>query len=245
MTDTAASRTPLSPTPRSTVTRYRDRAATDRAALDEILDEGMICHLGIMRHGAPVVLPTIYGRVGDTLYLHGSTGAGNLRAALTGEVCVAVTLVDAIVYARAAMHFSMNYRSAVIHGRPIEITDDDQRLLALRAIVEHSAPGAWDTVRPPDKKESAATKVLALDLTEASVKTRTGDPSDDPADLGSPAWAGLLPVHTAFGDPVPAADLANHNDAPDHIRARTRGAGDGSRFIGVETCSACVAAQVE
>ncbi|MEU6558966.1 pyridoxamine 5'-phosphate oxidase family protein [Nocardia nova] len=222
MTDTAPTRASLSPTPRSTVTRYRDRSATDRAALDAILDEGLICHLGVTLHGAPVVIPTIYGRIGDTLYLHGSTGAGNLRAAMTGDVSVAVTLVDAIVYARAAMHFSMNYRSAVIHGRPEPITDDAHRLRALRAIVEHSAPGAWDTVRPPDKKESAATTVLALDLTEASVKTRTGDPSDDPADLDSPAWAGIVPVHTTFGPPVPSADLVHGGETPGHIGNRRR-----------------------
>jgi nitroimidazol reductase NimA-like FMN-containing flavoprotein (pyridoxamine 5'-phosphate oxidase superfamily) len=190
--------------------------------LDDVLDAGLICHIGVLLHGAPVVLPTIYGRVNDTLYLHGSTGAGNMRAALTGEISVAVTLVDAIVYARAAMHFSMNYRSAVIHGRPVEVTDPEERLRALRAIVEHSAPGAWDTVRAPDKKELAATLVLALDLTEASVKTRTGDPSDDPADLNSGAWAGLLPVRHSFGTPVPAPDLVRPVAVPDHVMARIR-----------------------
>ena len=210
----------LSPTQRSTVTRYRDRAATDRAALDEVLDAGLICHIGVTLHGAPVVLPTVYGRSADTLYLHGSTGAGNLRAALTGDICVAVSLVDAIVYARAAMHFSMNYRSAVIHGRPVEVTDPGERLRALRVIVDHSAPGAWDTVRPPDKKELAATLVLALDLAEASVKTRTGDPSDDPADLNSDAWAGLLPVRQVFGTPIPAPDLVRPGAVPDHVTTR-------------------------
>ncbi|MBF4999695.1 pyridoxamine 5'-phosphate oxidase family protein [Nocardia sp. BSTN01] len=222
MTATPVPRPALSPTRRSTVTRYRDRAATDRVALDDVLDAGLICHIGVLLHGTPVVLPTIYGRVDDTLYLHGSTGAGNMRAALTGEISVAVTVVDAIVYARAAMHFSMNYRSAVIHGRPVEVTDPEERLRALRAIVEHSAPGAWDTVRAPDKKELAATLVLALDLTEASVKTRTGDPSDDPADLNSDAWAGLLPVSYAFGTPIPAPDLARPAAVPDHVVARIR-----------------------
>lgn len=220
MTDTTSTRTPLSSTARSTPTRYRERFATDRAALYEVLDEGLICHLGVLLHGSPVVLPTAYGRIGDTLYLHGSTGAGNLRAACTGDVSVTVTLVDHIVYARAAMHFSMNYRSAVIHGRPVEITDHEQRLAALRAVVEHSAPGAWDTVRPPDKKELAATAVLALDLTEASVKTRRGDPADDPADLGSDSWAGLLPVRRGFDSAVPSADLAPAREVPGHIRAR-------------------------
>lgn len=219
MTDT---RIPLSPTSRSTLTRYRgQRDATDRAALDALLDAAMICHLGVILHGAPVVLPTIYGRDGDTLYLHGSTGAGNLRAASTGDVSVAVTLVDGIVYARAAMHFSMNYRSAVIHGRPIELTDEDQRLHALRVIVEHAAPGAWDNVRPPTKKELAATTVLALDLAEASVKTRAGDPSDDEGDLASGAWAGVLPVRQIFDAPYSSADLTPGIAIPDHVRDRT------------------------
>ncbi|MBU3061437.1 pyridoxamine 5'-phosphate oxidase family protein [Nocardia sp. NEAU-G5] len=218
MTDT---RTPLSPTPRSTLTRYRGRRdATDRAALDELLDAAMICHLGVLMHGAPVVLPTIYGRDGDTLYLHGSTGAGNLRAAATGDVSVTVTLVDGIVYARAAMHFSMNFRSAVIHGRPVELADPDARLHALRVIVEHAAPGAWDNVRPPTAKELAATTVLALDLTEASVKTRAGDPSDDAPDLASDTWAGVLPVRQIFGEPYSSADLTTGIAVPEHVRAR-------------------------
>lgn len=214
------SRPALSSTPRSTLTRYRDRAATDPAALYEVLDAGLICHIGVTLHGTPVVLPTVYGRRGDTLYLHGSTGAGNLRAALTGDISLAVTLVDAIVYARAAMHFSMNYRSAVVHGRPVEVTDPEQRLDALRAIVEHSAPGAWDTVRAPDKKELAATLVLAIDLAEASVKMRTGDPSDDPADLDRDTWAGLLPVRQVFGPPAPARDLGDGIDIPAHVLDR-------------------------
>jgi len=221
MTAQADLRTPLSPTPRSTLTRYRgERDATDRAALDALLDAATICHLGVVMHGAPVVLPTIYGRDGDTLYLHGSTGSGNLRAAMTGDVSAAITLVDGIIYARAAMHFSMNYRSAVIHGRPVELTDHDQRLHALRVIVEHAAPGAWDTVRPPTKKELAATTVLALDLTEASVKTRAGDPSDDEDDLTSTAWAGVLPVRQTFGAPLSSADLTPGIDIPEHVRAR-------------------------
>ncbi|MBF6330546.1 pyridoxamine 5'-phosphate oxidase family protein [Nocardia transvalensis] len=223
MTESVSARTPLSPTSRSTVTRYPGRAATDRAVLDAILDAALICHVGVLLHGSPVVVPTTYGRDGDTLYLHGSTGAGNLRAAMTGDVSVAVTLLDGVVYARSAMHFSMNYRSAVIHGRPVEVTDHEERLHALRAVVEHAAPGAWETVRPPTKKELAATRVLALDLTEASVKTRTGDSGDDPEDLGSDVWAGVLPVHTLFGTPAPNADLKPGVDVPDYVRARVAG----------------------
>ncbi|WP_280362233.1 pyridoxamine 5'-phosphate oxidase family protein [Nocardia wallacei] len=220
MTESRAARTPLSPTSRSTLTRYRDRAAADRAALDTVLDDGLICHLGVLLHGAPVVLPTTYGRDGDTLYLHGSTGAGNLRAALAEPVSVAVTHLDGIVYARSAMHFSMNYRSAVIHGRAVELTDREERLHGLRTVVEHAAPGSWDYVRPPTNKELAATMVLALDLTEASVKTRAAGPSDDHADLGSDVWAGVLPVRRVFEKPVPAEDLASDIDLPEHVRAR-------------------------
>ncbi len=219
MTTSADIRTPLSPTPRSTLTRYRgQRDAADRAALDAVLDAGTVCHLGVLMHGAPVVVPTIYGRDGDTLYLHGSTGSGNLRTAMTGDVCVSVTLVDGIVHARAVMHFSMNYRSAVIHGRPVELIDHDERLHALRAIVEHAAPGAWDYARPPTKKELAATTVLSLDLTEASVKTRAGDPADDESDLASDTWAGVLPVRQTFGDPITSADLTPGIAIPEHVR---------------------------
>ncbi|RDI51794.1 pyridoxamine 5'-phosphate oxidase family protein [Nocardia mexicana] len=223
MTESPSARPPLSPTPRSTLTRSRERGAVDRDALDAVLDDGMVCHLGVLLHGAPVVLPTIYGRDGDTLYLHGSTGAGNLRAAMTGDVSVTVTHVDGIVYARSAMHFSMNYRSAVIHGRPVEVTDRDERLHALRVIVERAAPGAWDAVRSPSKKELAATAVLALDLTEASVKMRTGGPRDDADDLSSDTWAGVLPIRQVFDAPVPSPDLAPGIETPDHVLARVPG----------------------
>ncbi|WP_024802170.1 pyridoxamine 5'-phosphate oxidase family protein [Nocardia sp. BMG51109] len=223
MTESDVVRTPLSPTPRSTVTRQRARATTERDALDAILDAGLICHLGVLLDGAPVVLPTTYGRDGNLLYLHGSTGAGNLRAALTGPVSVAVTHLDGIVYARSAMHFSMNYRSAVVHGHPVELTDSDERLHALRTIVDHVAPGSWDHARPPTKKEMAATVVLALDLTEASVKTRTGDPVDDTDDLASDTWAGVLPLRNIFENPIPSADLAVSIDIPEHVLARVSG----------------------
>ena len=224
MTESVTARPPLSPTPRSTVTRNRDRAATDRGVLEAILDTGLICHLGVLLDDAPVVLPTTYGRDGDTLYLHGSTGAGNLRAALAGPVSVAVTHLDGVVYARSAMHFSMNYRSAVVHGRAVELTGHSERLHALRTIVDHVAPGAWDDVRAPTNKELAATVVLALDLTQASAKTRAGGPVDDPEDLGRDTWAGVVPVRSVFEKPVPAADLVARIAVPEHVRARATGA---------------------
>ncbi|MTE15581.1 pyridoxamine 5'-phosphate oxidase family protein [Nocardia aurantiaca] len=221
MSETASTRTPLSPTPRSSLTRSKERGRTDRAELDAVLDAGMVCHLGVVRNGSPVVIPTIYGRDGDTLFLHGSTGSPNMRAAMAHDVSLTVTHVDGIVYARSAMHFSMNYRSAVIHARPVELTDPDERMHALRVIVEQTAPGAWDAVRPPNKKEMAATLVLAVDLTEASVKVRTGGPRDEQADIDTGGvWAGVLPLRQLFDAPIPAADLEAGVEIPAHVRRR-------------------------
>lgn len=210
MTDTtSAARPPLSPTPRSTLGRLNERAAQGRQALDDVLDAGLICHLGIVVDGAPLVLPTVYGRDRDTLYIHGSTAARTLvNAAAGAPACITVTHVDGIIYARSAFRHSMNYRSAVIHGTLQRLDDADQRLHALRVLTEHAAPGAWEHARPPSKKELAATMVLAMDLTEASVKVRTGDPGDEPDEIAAGGiWAGVLPVHTGFGVPKPSDDL--------------------------------------
>ncbi|MGQ4598335.1 pyridoxamine 5'-phosphate oxidase family protein [Nocardia sp. R6R-6] len=221
MTASASSRTPLSPTPRSTPTRLKDRARTDRADLDAVLDAGLVCHLGVLLGGTPVVLPTAYGRDGDTLYVHGSTGARSLRAAIAHDISVTVTLVDGVVYARSAMHFSMNYRCAVVLGRAVEVTDRDERLHGLRVVVEHAAPGAWSRVRSPNKKELAATTVLALDLTEASVKVRTGGPNDDAGDIETGGvWAGVLPLRQVWGAPIGSEDLATGIAVPDDVLRR-------------------------
>lgn len=219
--------TPLSPTPRSTLGRLADRARTDRDDLYDVLDTGLICHLGVLMGGAPVVLPTGYGRDGDTLYLHGSTGASTLRAAASGApVCVTVTQVDGVVYARSVFHHSMNYRSAVVHGNARLVTDEDERLVGLRALVEHLAPGSWTHARRPDRKELAATTLLALDLTEASVKVRTGPPGDDPEDVADPAyWAGVLPLHTSWGEPDPCPQLPAGTPAPEHVTGRSTKSG--------------------
>ncbi|SFO19144.1 hypothetical protein SAMN05216207_103534 [Pseudonocardia ammonioxydans] len=207
----------LSTTARSTLGRNRDRAATDSAELHAVLDEGRVCHLGFVRDGAPVVLPTAYGRDGDTLYLHGSSGARYL-AGDELPCCVTVTHLDGIVHARAVMHFSMNYRSAVVHGVARKVTDPHARWHALRTIVEHLTPGAWEHARHPDAKELAATVVFALDLTEASVKRRSGPPSDDDADVSADlAWAGVVPVSTVTGIPEPAPDLPGHRALPPHL----------------------------
>jgi len=208
------SRTPLSPTPRTVVNRHSERAATDRAALDDVLDSGLICHLGVLFDGAPVVLPTGYGRDGDTLYLHGSTGTRSMSA---GPVCVTVTIVDGIVYARSVMHHSMNYRSAVVHGITRLVDDPEEKLRGLQAVTEHLAPGSWDHARLPNKKELAATVVLALDLTEASVKIRDKGPVDEDFDIeANAAWAGVLPLSNQWG--VPESDSAL--PVPEHVLKR-------------------------
>lgn len=213
----------LSPTARSTVYRNKERAQTDRDWLYRILDAGLLCHFGVEIGGSPRVVPTGYGRVGETLYLHGSTGASSLREAMQGkEICVTVTQVDAIVYSRSLMHHSMNYKSAMVHGVPRAVTDADEKWAALRAICQQLAPGSWDYARQPSKRELAATSVLALDLYEAAVKVRAGGPSDDQEDIDAgKAWAGVLPLRTTWGEPQPAADLAPSFPVPEHISSRS------------------------
>ncbi len=216
-----SSRTPLSPTARSTIRRGARRARTDRAELYAVLDAGLVCHLGIVLDGAPVVLPTAYGRVDDTLYVHGSTGAASLRVADGSPVCVTVTHVDGVVYARSVFHHSMNYRSAVVHGRARLVTGDAERAAGLRAVTEQVAPGSWEHARPPTRKELAATAVVALDLAEASVKVRTGPPVDDDADIAAAGrWAGVVPVRTVVDAPQPCPLLPPDAPTPRHVADR-------------------------
>jgi len=210
----------LSSTARTRLGREKDRGSDDRADLYEVLDTGMFCHLGVVADGHPMVIPTGYGRVGETLYLHGSTGARSLRAGSGAEVCVTVTHVDGIVLARSVFNHSVNYRSAIIYGRPRLVTDEDERLAGLRALSEQLAPGQWDYARRPSRKELAATAVLALSLEEASVKIRRGAPSDDEADYALPVWAGVLPVVTSWGEPQPDPALPDGVDIPVHISDR-------------------------
>ncbi|WP_219417294.1 pyridoxamine 5'-phosphate oxidase family protein [Pseudonocardia nigra] len=213
--------TSLSPTGRSTLTRLRERARTDRADLYAVLDAGLICHLGMVRDGAPVVLPTGYGRLDDTVYVHASTGAGYARALDGNPVCLTVTHLDGIVYARSVFHHSMNYRSAVVHGTARLVTASDERLAGLRAIVEQLSPGSWEHARGPNARELAATAVFAVDLTDASVKVRTGPPGDDDADIAEGGrWAGVLPVRTVFGVPDPCPTLGEAAQAPGHVATR-------------------------
>lgn len=211
----------LSTSRRSTVTRLRERARTDHADLYAVLDAGLVCHLGLVRDGAPVVLPTGYGRIDDTVYVHGSTGAGYLRLLDGGPVCLTVTHLDGIVYARSTFHHSINYRSAVVHGTARLVRDPAERWAALRAIVEQLAPGSWEHARQPDRKELAATAVFALDLAEASVKVRSGPPGDDAEDIAvGGRWAGVVPIRTVFGAPQPDPTLPTADPTPAHVRTR-------------------------
>jgi nitroimidazol reductase NimA-like FMN-containing flavoprotein (pyridoxamine 5'-phosphate oxidase superfamily) len=191
-------------TARTRVRRHAERARSGRADLYAVLDAGMICHLGVIDGGAPVVLPTAYGRLGDTLYLHGSSANRSMAAADGRQVCVTVTHLDGLVCARAAFTHSVNYRSAVIFGTGRIVRDQAERLAGLRAVTEQLIPGRWERVRAPSGKELAATSVLAVPLAEASVKVRAGPPEDDPDDLAAPGtWAGVVPVYLSFGTPEP------------------------------------------
>src|ERR1017187_4045377 len=207
----------LSSTERTTLHRLRERGLTDRAALHAVLDAGLICHLGVVIGGSPTVLPTGYGRIGDTLYLHGSSANRSLQSAAGQEVCVTVTLIDGLVYARSVFHNSMNYRSAVIYGVPQLVTDETERLDAVHAITEQLAPGRWAHSRQPTRKEMAATAVLALPLDEASVKVRTGWPKDDDEDYDLDIWAGVLPAALTFGPAVPDPQLRQGIAMPEHV----------------------------
>lgn len=210
------------PTPRTTPTRYRERADYDRQTVHAILDEALICHLGYLSGGGPVVLPTTHARLGETLYLHGSTGGGPMLAANQAPnglpVCVTATLVDALVLARSAMHHSVNFRSVVVLGAARVVEDPAEKLRALRCLLDHIRPGRADDCRAPNARELAATGVLALDLVEVSAKVRTGGPVDDPEDRPLPHWAGVVPVALTPGPPVPAGDLDPGTPVPAYLR---------------------------
>ncbi|WP_037568865.1 pyridoxamine 5'-phosphate oxidase family protein [Phaeacidiphilus oryzae] len=208
------------PGERTVPTRARERADWDAETIHGILDEGYLAHLGFIRDGAPVVLPTLYGRIGHRLYVHGSTGSRPLRAA-DGDaglaVCLTVTHVDGIVLARSAFHHSINYRSVVVHGTAYQVTDAEERATALDAIVDQVVAGRAADCRPPDAKELAATAVIRLDLREASAKVRTGDPKDEPEDLELPYWAGVLPLRRGYLPAQASADLSSGIALPTYL----------------------------
>ena len=205
------------PTGRTTLRRLPERAHYDRETVHSILDEGFICHVGFVVDGQPYSLPTGYARIGETLYLHGSTGSRlGLRPGM--DVCVTVTLLDGIVLARSAFHHSFQYRSVMVLGRTRLVTDSGEKDAALTALVEHFMPGRSADARPGSGRELAATAVLALPLEEVSAKVRTGDPKDDDEDYGLPVWAGILPLVLTPGEPVPDSRLDPTIAMPSYVK---------------------------
>ncbi|MDH6125088.1 pyridoxamine 5'-phosphate oxidase family protein [Kitasatospora sp. GP82] len=203
---------------RTTPTRYRDRATWEREAIHAILDSAYVCHLGFVADGAPVVLPTIYARVGDRLYVHGSTGSRPIRGAAAEEglpVCVTVTLVDGLVLTKSAFNHSVNFRSVVAHGIAQQVTDPEELAVALDALVDHAVPGRSGDVRKPNSKELAATAVVRLVLDEVSAKSRDDSAHDDEDDRDLPHWSGVVPVTTVYGAPVP--ETSNTAPLPDYL----------------------------
>jgi uncharacterized protein len=213
----------LSSTARTRHRRLREQGRTDRAELTEVLAAGFIAHLGVIVDGTPMVVPTSYGFDYETLYLHGSVASRSLQTGpeASGLACVTITLADGLVLARSVFEHAVNYRSAMIYGVPRLVTDPEEKLRGLRLLSEHLAPGQWDYVRRPSRKELAATALLALTLDEASVKVRSGPPDDgESPDAALGLWAGELPLITTWGDPVPDQGLADGTAVPGHISVR-------------------------
>ena len=211
------------PTKRTEVRRLPERGSYDRELINSILDEALICHVGFVHDGAPVVMPSIHARVGDTLYLHGSPASRMLRSMRSGEeISVNVTLLDGLVVARAAFHNSMNYRSVVVFGAPRIVTDETEKLAALEAITEHVVPGRWADSRPMTEKEAKGTLVVALPLAEVSAKTREGGPGDEDDDYDLPIWAGVVPLAMAAGEPIDDPLLRVDVPAPAYVSGYDR-----------------------
>jgi uncharacterized protein len=213
-------------TERTRVRRLPERAAYDRDTVHAILDEGFVCHAGFVVDGQPYVIPTGYARVGETLYLHGSTGSRlGLRPGM--PVCVTVTLLDGLVLARSAFHHSLNYRSVMVLGRTGLVTDSEEKDAALSAFVEHIVSGRGADVRPGNSKELAATAVLAVPLEAVSAKVRQGAPKDDEDDYDLPVWAGVLPLALVPGAPAADPRLDPTITVPPHVAAWRRGSPTG------------------
>lgn len=222
--DRSASSPPdLRITERTRLRRMREKGSHRRADLDDVLASGFLCHLGVDAGGTPMVLPTVYGVENDTLYLHGSVASRSLVRAAETTVCVTVTQLDGLVLARSVFEHSVNYRCAMIFGTPRLVRDPAEKIRGLRALAEQCAPGQWDYARQPSQKELAATSLLAIELTEASVKMRSGPPDDgDGPDAELGLWAGVLPVSTVWGTPIPDPALGSRGPGvPAHVAART------------------------
>ena len=212
----------LTVTPRTRVRRVPKRAVYDRATVEAILDEGLVCHLAFTHMGQPFCIPTIHARHGDVVYLHGSSASRMMRTLAAGApACLTVTHVDGLVLARSAFHHSLNYRSAMLLGTLRVVEDPDEKNVALEALTERLVPGRWPEIRWPSRKELKATSVLAFALDEASAKVRTGGPVDDEPDYALPVWAGVVPLAVQPGAPVPDERLPAGTAVPEHVTGWT------------------------
>src|SRR5713226_3357833 len=202
---------------RTRIHRLPQRGSYDQETIHAILDEALICHVGFIVEGRPVVIPTIHARIDNQLYFHGSPAAGMLRTLREGvDACVTVTILDGLVLARSAFHHSMNYRSVVILGRAEAVQEPEEKLEAMRIFVEHMMPGRWTDIRRPTPKELQATSVLSISLDEASAKVRSGGPLDDQDDLSLSVWAGEVPLHLQASAPVVDQETLPGLEAPEY-----------------------------
>jgi uncharacterized protein len=209
------------PTTRTRVVREPQRAVYDREAVNQILDEAFLCHIGFVADGQPYVIPTSYGRVGNILYVHGSAASRMLRNLNQGlPICITVTLLDGLVLARSVFNHSMNYRSVVILGTATLLDDPAEKITALRALSEHIIPHRWDDSRQPNEKELKATSVLKIPIEEFSAKVRVGPPIDDEEDYSFPTWAGVMPLDTTVGAPI--RDDRCQQELPSYLRNYSR-----------------------
>ncbi len=208
-------------TKRTELRRLPVRGSRELEDIFRVLDAGFLAHVGFEQEGQPFVVPTLYGREEEKLYLHGSAASRMLKTLDTGiPACVTVTLVDGLVLARSAFHHSINYRSVMVFGTARKIDETVEKTRALRIISEHLMAGRWEDVREPDEQELKATTVLEFSIEEASAKVRSGPPKDDLDDYALPVWAGVLPVSLAAGTPVPDPEMAPENPIPEYIRRR-------------------------
>ena len=208
------------PTDRTRVRRVPQRGAYQREAIDAILDETLISHVGFVHDGHPVVIPTLHARMGDRLYLHGSAASRMLRTLQKGvPICATSTLVDGLVLARSAFHHSVNYRSVVVYGTATLMEPGEETVKVLELFTEKLVPGRWADVRPPTRQELKGTKVLSLPLDEASAKVRTGPPIDEDGDYDLPVWAGVLPLSTEVAEPQPDPRLDPAIETPGYVAA--------------------------
>jgi uncharacterized protein len=223
MSDTVLEQSASLQSSRTTVKRLAKRAGYDRDTINVILDEALICHVGFVADGSPVVIPTIHTRIGETLYFHGSAASRMLRSLREGvDVCVTVTILDGLVMARSAFHHSMNYRSVVVMGKGREVVEREEKLLVLEALVEHVCAGRGRDARAPNETELKQTLVIAMPLAEASAKIRSGPALDDEEDYALPVWAGVIPLAITPSAPIDDERLVPGVSAPEYAKSYRR-----------------------